>query len=315
MRHIGSLVLAVLLAPVVLLLVGRGLSWTLVATTSPSGVDELASMFAISAVVLAGGGYALLTLPRFSPLGPVVAGVAYVGFGVWGLLDPVGLIRVLPGRPYVMEDEAVPVTAAVALLLAMPLLLTMLSVRRWAGEPRPAPVVDPYAGYPSTGPTAYPLPGPGPVGAPAAAYPPVTYRSLTVEPLTAYRPPAPTLKLPPVGPEPVTQPIPVTPPVSVTPPVPATGATTTTVSSTADSSTAGAPTAGAASTTSGDVSTANGRGSTTGGDVPADAGGVSTDPTATAGSQEAAAAVTEAPSEKADDAPAPVGGQRPAPQA
>jgi len=132
-RHLGSLIVAAVFAPSVLILAGRGLRWFTEATTADH-TDELALLFALAALGLAGILYALLTLPRFSPLGPMLAGGAYLGVGLWALADPRHLLATVPGELAGLDDSAVTTTSAVSLLLAAPLLATGLSARRWRGE-------------------------------------------------------------------------------------------------------------------------------------------------------------------------------------
>src|SRR5690606_1814150 len=132
-RHLGSLIVAAVFAPSVLILAGRGLRWFTEATTADH-TDELALLFALAALGLAGILYALLTLPRFSPLGPMLAGGAYLGVGPWALADPRHLLATVPGELAGLTDSARTPPPPVSLLLAAPLLATALSARRWRGE-------------------------------------------------------------------------------------------------------------------------------------------------------------------------------------
>ena len=116
MRHLGSVVLTLLVAPLVLLLAGRGLT----AFTDAAGgsrTDPLATAVALAALAAGGLLYAGLTVPPLSPLGPLVDRL------------PVGGVR--------LDQAQVTAAAAVAVLLALPLLLTVFSRRRWRG-PEPA---------------------------------------------------------------------------------------------------------------------------------------------------------------------------------
>ena len=161
MRHLGSLLLAVVTAPLTLVLALRGLGAFLDAAEARPP-DPLATATAISALGLAGLLLAFLVLPRFSPLGPALAGAGYLAVGLWGLANLGHLQAQVPPEVMVgLDDRAVAVTAAVSPLLAMPLLVTLFSARRWQGRRRaaPAPAVAPPPSYPP--PSAYPPHGYG----------------------------------------------------------------------------------------------------------------------------------------------------------
>jgi hypothetical protein len=176
MRHLGSLLLSVILAPVIWLLTGYGLSEYL--TDRGRGDDlrwELA--FGGAALLAAGVCYALLILPRLSPVGPVLAGLAFLGMVVWSTLDPYGsylntgldeILGIANPLPYPAEGFAA--------LLAVPLLATIFSPRRWRRYDRvpalyagqPTHHAENQAGFPTGSP---PFPPPDPYGAPGP-YPP-----------------------------------------------------------------------------------------------------------------------------------------------
>ena len=83
MRHLGSVALAALLTPVILVLAGRGVRSLVDATAD--GPDVLASATALAALGLAGMLYAALVLPRLSPLGLLLgAGIAGGAFAPSG---------------------------------------------------------------------------------------------------------------------------------------------------------------------------------------------------------------------------------------
>lgn len=136
MRHLGSVVLTLLVAPLVLLLAGRGLT----AFTDAAGgsrTDPLATAVALAALAAGGLLYAGLTVPPLSPLGPLVGGGLYLTFGAVILLGPADLLDRLPVGGVRLDQAQVTAAAAVAVLLALPLLLTVFSRRRWRG-PEPA---------------------------------------------------------------------------------------------------------------------------------------------------------------------------------
>ena len=87
MRHLGSLALSLVLGPMIWLLTGFGLSKYGEARLDLSDavtITELASLVALAAagVLLAG-----LLLPRLSPVGPLLLGIAFFGLCVWSAVD------------------------------------------------------------------------------------------------------------------------------------------------------------------------------------------------------------------------------------
>jgi hypothetical protein len=189
-RHFGSLLLALVVAPLVLTLTGRGVGAFLDATSARL-TDPLATATAVAALSLAGMLLGLLVMPRFSPLGLVLAAIGYLTFGAWAMIDPDRLAAATPVRLLGWDRTAVAATGALAVVLAMPMLLSMFSLQRWR-HPRdrvPAgyvPAGQVPAGYvpASEGavahpfPAGYPPPGYGPpagYGLPFAYPPPPTY--------------------------------------------------------------------------------------------------------------------------------------------
>jgi hypothetical protein len=151
MRHLGSLLLALLLAPAIWVLTGVGISKFAEARTDSLGFGvDLA--VGLAAILGAGVCYALLILPRLSPLGPVLAGLALLGLVVLRVADVAEFNRWVPA-------DFLDVTLALrypadgyAALLALPLVATMFSGRRWRRHDYPpgeyaaaiAPMTPPY---------------------------------------------------------------------------------------------------------------------------------------------------------------------------
>ena len=137
MRHLGSIVLGLLLAPVIWALAGIGA----VKFAEPSrDLDPELFTMVVGLGVLAAAGlaYALLFLPRLSPLGPVLAGLPLLVASLWGALASGSFVDIVPGDVFGIQDAAYrPVEFAP--LLAVPLLLTILSPRRWRGHDGPGP--------------------------------------------------------------------------------------------------------------------------------------------------------------------------------
>jgi hypothetical protein len=231
-RHLGSMALAMLTAPLILVLAGRGLASFLDAAGARPA-DPLATATAVAALGLAGMLYALLTLPRLSPLGPALTGVGGLGVGLWALADLNLLQAVVRAEAIGLDDRTVALTAAVAPLLAVPLLLTVFSGGRWRGRghPAPAPPAYGYPGYPPP-PPDYGPPPPPPWHAPARpdatqefpavpvagwpAGPPVGRPDDTPTDPNASAADPPTVRIPPAPP-------PAPPPATPSPPVNADG--------------------------------------------------------------------------------------------
>jgi hypothetical protein len=174
MRHLGSILLSLVLAPIIWLAAGVGLSKISEGfTTDP---DYLAAFVGVLALGLAGLLYSVLMLARLSPLGPILAGLLYFGVSMWALANPESLANVLPQDILGVDGAGTAPAGGVAVLLAVPLLATVASPRRWRrydradaathptmyGSPASAPS-SPYPNYPS------PLPPPTYPGQPSYA--------------------------------------------------------------------------------------------------------------------------------------------------
>jgi hypothetical protein len=194
MRHVWSLLLALVLTP--LIYMSAGISAVKLGDAKELG---LAALVGLLAAFAAGGLYALLVMSRLSPVGPVVAGLIYLGVTLWAVLDRDGFASLVPADLFGQQNVLhVPVGMGTA-LLAGPLILTVFSSRRWRGSDQP-----PRANEPATnfgGPTTS-----APATTPAVAavesattafdtptYPPTSYPPPTYEP-PVYTPPgsAPT---------------------------------------------------------------------------------------------------------------------------
>src|SRR5262249_25010360 len=126
MRHLGSIVLCFILTPVIYLLIGVGVSKI---NGDPGFVAQ-----AIGSLALATAGllYAILVMSRLSPLGPVLAGLALLAVQIWALAANENFRSTVPGRMLgVPSAGTLPAQAGYALLLAVPLLVTIVSPRRW----------------------------------------------------------------------------------------------------------------------------------------------------------------------------------------
>ncbi|BCJ70931.1 hypothetical protein CS0771_04750 [Catellatospora sp. IY07-71] len=210
MRHIGSFLLALVFAPAVFLLTGTGLSafatsW--VAGGAPEAVLDTA--VALGALLLAGALYAVLTMVRLSPVGPFLAGLGLLGMSVWAIAHP-GSYEDTFAMLRVHMGGAVGQTG-LGIVLAVPLLATVGSPRRWKKHDRLADETVALAAYPLQA---------GRPGAPADAT-----RQFTAQPGgTAYTGlpdvPPPSLHYPRMTPQSVpTVNVPPAPPASAAPTV------------------------------------------------------------------------------------------------
>jgi hypothetical protein len=161
MRHLVSVALALVVAP--LIYISAGFS-----AIRFDGANELGrvqvepAVLGLLAALLAGGLYALLLMARLSPVGPFLAGLSYLGVTLWQLFDQKDFLLSVPrdvfGVPGLLQVPAGFGTA----VLAVPLLVTVGSPRRWRGPAEPPPVTDepapgyePAAGYEPYQPSLY----------------------------------------------------------------------------------------------------------------------------------------------------------------
>src|SRR2546430_649777 len=172
MRHLGSIVLSFVLASLVYVAAGVGMSKMFQAELERGGpvnrLDAGAMAVGVLLLLVAGALYTLLAMPRISPLGPVLVGLTFIGIQVWSLVAPSGFVKLMPRSVFgVRAALDAPVEFGLTLFLAVPLLATIVSPRRWSGGKKPA-VPAPYAPAPPLG---YP-------GDPAHQYPPAAPRHL-----------------------------------------------------------------------------------------------------------------------------------------
>ncbi|WP_213453589.1 hypothetical protein [Rhizomonospora bruguierae] len=166
MRHLFSLLVSLILAPAIWLGVGVGGNRVLAARTgnaTPQHPDALLLLFGLAVLLAAGLLYALLVLARLSPVGPVLAGLAYLGATGWAMFAYDSFRDLVPTDLGSLTGVGEVPAGGVAALLAVPLLLTLFSPRRWRRHETTAaqPVTPAYSG-----PAAYPYQQPGYVPAP-----------------------------------------------------------------------------------------------------------------------------------------------------
>ncbi|HEU4348711.1 MAG TPA: hypothetical protein VFR35_13105, partial [Actinoplanes sp.] len=147
LRHLRSVLYALVLAPAVWILCGVGLTEDL-AGRARDASGGLGILYAVALLVLAGATYATLLLAPISPLGPVLAGLIFLGVSLWSVIAPDAYASVWPSSVTREGFDLSRPGYALGLLLAVPLLCTALNVRRWQRHepPRPSPVGTPRRG-------------------------------------------------------------------------------------------------------------------------------------------------------------------------
>ncbi|MGW4946717.1 hypothetical protein ACWEOZ_34600 [Actinoplanes sp. NPDC004185] len=131
MRHLRSILYALVLAPAVWILCGVGFDQDLTGRARDNGGIE--SLSGVLLLVLAGTAYAILLFSPISPLGPLLAGLTFLGVGAWARIAPASYAGVWPEN---LASDGFNLSTpgyGLAVLLAVPLLGTALSARRWRG--------------------------------------------------------------------------------------------------------------------------------------------------------------------------------------
>jgi hypothetical protein len=163
MRHLGSIVLSIVLAPIIYLLVGVGeIKFATNGATVAAGqsTDWTAIGIGVGALIVAGALYAVLAMTRISPLGPVIAAILYIAASAWAVENLANLVKLIGSSTLGVSGAQEAPLSGVALFMAIPLLATIVSPRRWRGKDKPmVGAYIPPAGtpaYPTA--TAYPTP-------------------------------------------------------------------------------------------------------------------------------------------------------------
>jgi hypothetical protein len=139
LRHLGSFLLAVVLAPIVYLLTGVGLSAFSQATTRGAQERPMATLLSVATLAVAGAVYAVLVMARLSPIGPALAGFFFLGMPAWPLVDPASYANALndvDARFKILGVQILGIDlvgrSGIGVLLAIPLIVTLASPRRWS---------------------------------------------------------------------------------------------------------------------------------------------------------------------------------------
>jgi hypothetical protein len=166
MRHLGSLLAGVLIAPVawVLIALGQQKSASTISSWVSDSTYHTADLIAPAAYLVAAGILlGLVATLRISPLGAVVAGAFYVGVYATLFVNPLSAMKTIPNRLSGLGqavDPRVPVANGTLALIGVALLIAAFSAKRWRRWPVPAPAAVP------AGPVAEPAveePAPEPV--------------------------------------------------------------------------------------------------------------------------------------------------------
>ncbi|MFY1673082.1 DUF3824 domain-containing protein [Plantactinospora sp. WMMB334] len=152
MRHLGSLVLGLVSAPIIWVLTGIG--W--IRFNGGIQADELGDkLLGFVVLLVVGGLLAALLLPRWSPVGPAVAGCLFMIMALWSLVDFGSLVDVVPDSLFGVRFALTAPSGALSVLLGVLLFATVAVPHRWRST-RPA-----LAGFPGApGQPGYP-PYPG----------------------------------------------------------------------------------------------------------------------------------------------------------
>lgn len=143
MRHIGTLIAAIVIGPLAWMLLAFGEHQSAEAFAHAQSTDSLHhNDFVRPVLLLAGAGIllGLIATLRFSPLGAVLTGLVYAASYLVMLVEPRRLLDLLNHDITVAGQEAnlaTPVQNGTALLLGGVLLVGVFSVHRWRRWPRP----------------------------------------------------------------------------------------------------------------------------------------------------------------------------------
>jgi hypothetical protein len=146
MRHLGSLIAGIVAVPLgwLLLAFGQVGSAKAFANVASSGVYH-AHDFIRPLIFLAVAGIVigLIATLRISPVGPLVAGIAYAGSYVALFIAPKRTYNALNYNVKILHqtgDLTLPLTTGAALAIGAALLVAVVSVSRWRRRPAEVPL-------------------------------------------------------------------------------------------------------------------------------------------------------------------------------
>jgi hypothetical protein len=140
LRHFRSILYALVLAPAAWILIGVGSTRDL----TVRGRDDLAveSATGLLLLLLAGAAYGILLFAPISPAGPSLAGLVFLGIAGWALAAPTAYAGAWPHQVAKEGFDLSRPGYGLAALLAVPLICTALSARRWEKyEPPVLPII------------------------------------------------------------------------------------------------------------------------------------------------------------------------------
>jgi hypothetical protein len=170
MRHIGTLIAAIVIGPLAWILIafGQDRSAAAFAKAQSTGAFHTGD-FVRPLIYLAAAGLliGLIATLRFSPLGAGLTGVVYVASYVWLLIDPKGLMNLFNRELSIAgqhADPTLPVRTGTTLIVGALLVVALFSGARWRRWPKAVPATEPApAGTSPDGEEPYGL-GPGDPG-------------------------------------------------------------------------------------------------------------------------------------------------------
>ncbi|KUL36701.1 hypothetical protein [Actinoplanes awajinensis] len=140
MRHLRSILYALVLAPAIWVLAGVGFTHDLVSRGRDLFTAE--SLSGLLLLVFAGILHAIMAFTPISPAGPTLAGAAYLGVTYWAWTAPESYAGIWSPDVVKADFDLSRPGYGLAALLAVPLLCTALSARRWARyEPPVLPII------------------------------------------------------------------------------------------------------------------------------------------------------------------------------
>jgi hypothetical protein len=170
-RHLTSAILGPVLGFAAYVLFGFGVGRTSIENgwTGDNAIGVLA-------LVGAGVAYAILVVPRLSPIGPALAGIGYLLLGLWVISDVTSFVDTMRADLLGLDNAGFG-PGAILVALSIPLLATLVSPNRWSsGRPRqaapPPGFSPPPGGHAGSTPGGHAGPPPGQFGQPDQFSPP-----------------------------------------------------------------------------------------------------------------------------------------------
>jgi hypothetical protein len=146
MRHLGSLIAGILIAPAawILIALGQQKSATTIAAWQQSGGYNTRDLLLPASYLLAAGILVgLIATLRISPVGPLVAGLFYAGTYVGLFISPTRVRNAVPGTLNLLNRDIAmrtPLDNGTLLLVGIALLIAVFSFGRWRARPSAVPV-------------------------------------------------------------------------------------------------------------------------------------------------------------------------------